>query len=84
MTTYHHREQISPLRDKLDVKLPASAYLRHAQRADGWSAGRQGVCLARLADGGMWQCRHGAADRRLGVNLVSTSAQTGSLGQLST
>jgi hypothetical protein len=43
----------SPLRDDAGAKLPAAAYLRYAQRADGWSAGRQAACLAHLADNGL-------------------------------
>jgi hypothetical protein len=44
---------LSPLRDDIDAKLPAAAYLRYANRADGWSAGRQAACLAHLADNGL-------------------------------
>jgi hypothetical protein len=46
-------EPQSPLRNDTDAKLPAAAYLRYAQRADGWSAGRQAACLAHLADNGL-------------------------------
>jgi dienelactone hydrolase len=44
---------LSPLRDDIDAKLPAAAYLRYENRADGWSAGRQAACLAHLADHGL-------------------------------
>jgi hypothetical protein len=42
-----------PLREDTDVKLPAAAYLRYEQRADGWSAGRQAAFLSHLADNGV-------------------------------
>jgi hypothetical protein len=43
----------SPLADDSDAKLPAAAYLRYENRADGWSAGRQAAFLAHLADNGV-------------------------------
>jgi hypothetical protein len=49
----HHPEHLSHLRDDTDARLPAAAYLRYEQRADGWSAGRQAACLAHLADNGV-------------------------------
>jgi hypothetical protein len=48
-----HNIPPSPLRDDLDAKLPAAAYLRYEQRADGWSAGRQAAFLSHLADNGV-------------------------------
>jgi hypothetical protein len=43
----------SPLRDDVDVLLPAAEYLQYQNRADGWSAGRQGAFLSHLADNGV-------------------------------
>jgi hypothetical protein len=43
----------SPLREDVDAKLPAAAYLRYESRADGWGAGRQAAFLAHLADHGV-------------------------------
>jgi hypothetical protein len=43
----------SPLRHDTDAVLPAAAYLRYKQRADGWSAGRQAAFLTHLADNGV-------------------------------
>jgi hypothetical protein len=63
---YEHPEPIpSPLRDDTDAKLPAAAYLRYKNRADGWSAGRQAACLAHLADNGI------AADAVRSVGMSS-------------
>jgi hypothetical protein len=56
----------SPLSTDTDAKLPAAAYLRYKNRADGWSAGWQAACLAHLADNGI------AADA---VRSVGMSAQ---------
>jgi hypothetical protein len=60
----------SPLRHDTDVVLPAAAYLRYKQRADGWSAGRQAACLAHLADNGI------AADavRSVGMSMQGSYA----------
>jgi len=43
----------SSLRDDIDARLPAAAFLRYEARADGWSAGRQAAFLAHLADNGV-------------------------------
>jgi hypothetical protein len=43
----------SSLSTAADERLPAAAYLRYENRADGWSAGRQAACLAHLADNGI-------------------------------
>jgi hypothetical protein len=43
----------SPLRDDVDVLLPAAEYLQYQNRADGWSAGRQSAFLSHLADNGV-------------------------------
>lgn len=43
----------SSLRDDIDARLPAAAFLRYEARADGWSAGRQAAFLAHLADHGV-------------------------------
>lgn len=43
----------SSLRDDIDARLPAAAFLRYETRADGWSAGRQAAFLAHLADNGV-------------------------------
>lgn len=63
-------ERPSPLRHDTDVVLPAAAYLRYEQRADGWSAGRQAACLAHLADNGI------AADavRSVGMSMQGSYA----------
>jgi hypothetical protein len=54
MTSNVHPEPPqSPLRADTDAKLPAAAYLRYEQRADGWSAGRQVAFLSHLADNGV-------------------------------
>jgi hypothetical protein len=52
-STQQPEPPLSPLRDDIDAKLPAAAYLRYENRADGWSAGRQAACLAHLADNGL-------------------------------
>jgi hypothetical protein len=49
----HPEPPLSPLRADTDAKLPAAAYLRYEQRADGWSAGRQAAFLSHLADNGV-------------------------------
>jgi hypothetical protein len=49
-TPTHNR---SPLRDDIDVLLPAAEYLQYQNRADGWSAGRQSAFLSHLADNGV-------------------------------
>jgi hypothetical protein len=51
--TQYAEPPLSPLRDDIDAKLPAAAYLRYEQRADGWSAGRQAAFLAHLANNGV-------------------------------
>jgi hypothetical protein len=43
----------SPLRDDVDVLLPAASYLQYQNRADGWSAARQSAFLSHLADNGV-------------------------------
>jgi hypothetical protein len=43
----------SPLRDDVDVLLPAASYLHYQNRADGWSAARQVAFLSHLADNGV-------------------------------
>jgi len=43
----------SSLRDDIDARLPAAAFLRYEARADGWSAGRQAAFLSHLADNGV-------------------------------
>jgi hypothetical protein len=43
----------SALRDDVEARLPAAAYLHYEGRADGWSAGRQAAFLSHLADNGV-------------------------------
>jgi hypothetical protein len=43
----------SPLRDDIDVLLPAASYLQYQNRADGWSTARQSAFLSHLADNGV-------------------------------
>jgi hypothetical protein len=43
----------SPLRDDIDVLLPAAHYLQYQNRADGWSTARQVAFLSHLADNGV-------------------------------
>jgi hypothetical protein len=50
--------------------LPAAAYLRHAGRVDGWSAGRQAAFLLHLADHGLVA----DAARCVGMSLSSAYA----------
>lgn len=43
----------NPLHEQADERLPAAAFLKYEERADGWSAGRQAAFLAHLADNGV-------------------------------
>jgi hypothetical protein len=49
----HPHSSASALRDDIGARLPAAAYLRYQNRADGWGAGRQAAFLAHLADNGV-------------------------------
>ncbi len=68
----HHDtpERESILRLDGQAMLPAAAYLRHAGRVDGWSAGRQAAFLLHLADHGLVA----DAARCVGMSLSSAYA----------
>jgi hypothetical protein len=53
MMTQDQLPTASPLTCDADAKLPAAAYLRYEERADGWSAGRRAAFLSHLADHGV-------------------------------
>lgn len=63
-------ERDSALRIDDQALLPAAAYLRHAGRVDGWSAGRQAAFLLHLADHGLVA----DAARCVGMSLSSAYA----------
>ena len=63
-------ERDSVLRLDDQALLPAAAYLRHAGRVDGWSAGRQAAFLLHLADHGLVA----DAARCVGMSLSSAYA----------
>jgi hypothetical protein len=63
-------ERDSALRLDDQALLPAAAYLRHAGRVDGWSAGRQAAFLLHLADHGLVA----DAARCVGMSLSSAYA----------
>lgn len=63
-------ERDSMLRLDDQALLPAAAYLRHAGRVDGWSAGRQAAFLLHLADHGLVA----DAARCVGMSLSSAYA----------
>lgn len=55
----------NPLHEQADERLPAAAFLKYEERADGWSPGRQAAFLAHLADNGVVA----DAARAVGKNL---------------